>query len=162
MAWLTNDLLGVTITQIDTAQVYPLGTRARARNNADSTGWMGEFIYMKGVASTAAASWVLLNYDDYSTSLLADTNVGPVGVAMAATVASTFGWFQTRGKASANLAASCADNAELYTTATAGTVDDVKTGQFQIYGARAASAVTSAAAGDVEIDNPVVAGPDAA
>jgi len=80
---------------------------------------------------------------------------------MSATIASTFGWFQIRGKGSAKLAASCADNAQLYTTATAGVVDDATAGQYQIYGARAASTVTSAAAGEVELHYPQVAGPDA-
>ena len=42
------------------------------------------------------------------------------GVAMAATVASTFGWFQIKGKGVGLLAASVADNAGLYTTAGAG------------------------------------------
>lgn len=160
MAWNSIDLPGASIATVDSSQVFPLGTKCCARNT--TSGYQGEFVYMQGVASCAAADWVLLNYDNGVVSLLGDTNVGGVGVAMAATVASTFGWFQIRGKASANLAASCADNAELFTTATAGVVDDVKTGQFQVYGARAASAVTSAAAGEVELHYPTVAGPDAA
>lgn len=159
MAWNSIDLPGASIESVDSSQVFPLGTTCEARNT--TSGYLGEFIYMQGVASCAAGSWVLLNYDNGVVSLLADTNAGGVGVAMAATVASTFGWFQIRGKASANLAASCADNAQLYTTATAGTVDDATAGQYQIYGARAASAVTSAAAGEVEIHYPQVAGPDA-
>ena len=162
MAWNSIDLPGASIETVDSSQVFPLGTKCTARNTAASTGWVGEFVYMAGVASCAASDWVLLNYDNYTVSLLGDTNVGPVGLSLGATIASTFGWFQVRGKGTGKLAASCADNAQLYTTATAGVVDDALSGQFQIYGARAASGVTSAAAGEVEINYQVVAGPDAA
>jgi len=158
MAWNTIDLPGAQITEFGTTQIFNLGQTCKARDT--STGYIGEFIYMQGVASTAAGSWVLLNYDDHVVSLLADTNVGGVGVAMSACVASNFGWFQIRGKAEANLAASCADNAALYTTATAGTVDDATAGQYQVYGARAAETVTSAAVAEVEINYPQVGPPD--
>jgi hypothetical protein len=154
MAWSSTDLPGAKIDQVDSSQVFPLGTRCKARNRAASTGWEGEFIYMKGVASCAAGQWVMFHQDDYSTALLAKDHLGPVGVAMAATIASTFGWFQIAGKATAALAASCADNAALYTTATAGTVDDASSSQSEVVGARAASAVTSAADGEVEIFYP--------
>lgn len=159
MAWLSTDLPGARIEEFDASRVFALGTKCHGRNT--SNGYVGEFVYMGGVASCVAAAWVLLNYEDYVVSLLVDTNVGGVGVAMAATINTKFGWFQIRGKAQGRLAASCADNAELYTTATAGVVDDVVTGQFQIYGARCAETVTSAANGEVELHYPQVAGPDA-
>jgi hypothetical protein len=116
---------------------------------------------MEGVASCVAGSWVLLNYTDNVVTLLPDAAAGGVAIAVSAVEASTFGWFQTRGRAEGSLAASCADNAQLYTTSTAGTVDDATSGEFQIYGARCAETVTSAAVGQVEIHYPVVAGPDA-
>src|SRR6478752_3435722 len=59
----------------------------------------GEFIYLKGAASTVLGSWVTYNADDYSTTLLAANAIGPVAVAMGATVASTSGWYQIQGKA---------------------------------------------------------------
>ena len=160
MAWNSTTLPGASIESVDSSRVFPLGTICEARNT--TTGYVGEFVYMQGVASLVATDWVLLKYDNHVVSLLGDTNAGGVGVAMSAAEASTFGWFQIRGKASAKLAASCADNAQLYTTATAGVVDDAASGQFQIYGARAAETVTSAAAGEVEIHYPQVAGPDGA
>jgi len=161
MGWKAIDLLGAQIETVDSAAVFNLGQTCKARNTAN--GYIGEFVYMQGVASAAAASWVLLNYDNSTVSLLVDADAGGVGLSMGAIIASTFGWFQIRGKGSGILLASCADNAELFTTATAGSLDDTKTGQFQVYGARAASAPgSSAAAAEVEIHYPVVAGPDAA
>jgi len=159
VTWNSLDLPGAQIETVDTAQKFTLGQTCKARHVTGD--YEGEFVYMKGVASCVAGAWALLNYDNYTVSLLIDTNVGGVGIAIGATIASTFGWFQTKGKAEGWLAASCADNAELYTTAVAGVVDDVVTGQFQIWGARCAETVTSSAVGEVEIHNPVVAGPDA-
>lgn len=160
MGWNTIDLPGARIATVDTVQQFNLGQTCKARNTTN--GYIGEFVYMKGVTSCVVSAWVILNYDDGTVTLLVDTNVGGVAIAMSIVDAATkFGWFQIRGKAAGKLAASCADNAELYTTSTAGVVDDVVTGQFQVYGARCAETVTSAAIGEVEIHYPHVAGPDA-
>ena len=155
MAWNSIDLPGAVIADVDSSQVFQLGTTCQARNTASSTGWIGEFMYVKGVASAAAGKWVSINFDDYGTALLADGHVGPVGVAMSSIVASTFGWVQIKGKASGLLAASVADNAALYTSATAGTADGTAASQSEITGARAAAASGSSAANtDVEIMYP--------
>jgi len=154
MAWNATDIIGVDITTVDTTPEFALGTKVTARNT--STGYAGEFVYMKGVASTAASLWVLLNYDDGSTTLLADGQIGPAGVAMAATIASTYGWYQVRGKAAAMLAASIADNAGLYVSA-AGVAIATASGKSEIIGARAAAASgSSAASTEVEINYPVL------
>jgi len=158
MAWRTIDLPGAQIETVDAAAVFNLGQTCKGRDT--TTGYIGEFMYAQGASSVAAGSWVLLNYTDNVVSLLGDTNIGPVGVAVSAVIASTFGWFQTKGRAEANLAASCADNAALFTTSTAGAVDDATSGEFQIYGARCAETVTSAAVGEVEISDPQVGPPD--
>jgi hypothetical protein len=158
MGWNTIDLPGAKIESFGTTAIFNLGQTCKARNS--TTGYIGEFVYMQGVATCAVGDWVLLNYTDCVVSLLADTNIGGVGVAMSASIADTFGWFQIRGRAEASLAASCADNAQLYTTSTAGTVDDASSGEYQIYGARCAETVTSAAVGEVELNYPQVGGPD--
>jgi hypothetical protein len=159
MGWNTIDLPGAKIETVDDARVFGLGETCKARNT--TTGYLGEFVYMQGVASNVVGAWVLLNYTDNVVSLLVDTDVGGVAVAMSVCEASEFGWFQIRGQAEAWLAASCADNAELYTTSTAGVVDDATSGEFQIWGARCAETVTSSAIGEVELHYPQVAGPDA-
>lgn len=153
MGWNTIDLLGPDITKVYTTLDFALGTKCMARNT--TTGYVGEFIFAKGVASTVAANWVLINYDDHSTTRLVDNSVGPVGVAMAATVADTYGWYQVRGKASGTLAAGVADDAALFTTATAGTAGATAGGQSEIIGARAAAAAGAGGATDVEITYPV-------
>jgi len=155
MAWNVINLLGVDLAAFDTTTpIFALGTMCAARNT--TTGYIGEFVYMKGVASTAVGSWVLLSYDDGTTSLLADGDIGPVGVAMSANIlATTYGWYQVRGKGSGILAASVGDNAGLYATAVIGTAGATASGKSEIIGARAAAASGAGGATEVELNYPV-------
>jgi len=154
MGWNATDLLGAPIATVDSSPVFNLGQKCEARNT--STGYIGEFVYMKGVASTATGLWCLLNYDNGTVSLLADGDIGGVGVAMGAIVASKYGWFQVRGKGVGMLAASIADNAGLYISA-AGVAIATASGKSEIQGARAAAASGSSAANtEVELHYPKV------
>jgi hypothetical protein len=106
-----------------------------------------EYIYLTGVASTAAGSWVV--FDELGITALIDTDTaattsagGFVAVAQAATVASTYGWYMIAGSCSA-AAATVADNGEVFPTSTAGTADDTGTGGLQIVGAKWRSADSS-------------------
>lgn len=129
--------------------VTPLGTIITA---VDPTYGAGEFIFLKGVASTAIGTWVTYNADDYSTARLAANAIGPVAVAMAATVASTKGWYQIGGKAVGLAAAAYADNGLVYATATAGTVDDAVVAGDRVKNALGASAVDTPSTGFAEFE----------
>jgi hypothetical protein len=121
-------------TAVDSTRKYRLGTRIK-----DSAG--NEFIYLKGVTSTAQGSWV--SFDEvHVTTLLAANAVGRVAVAQAAVDASTkYGWYCIYGKTSAKVLASFADNGKIFSTSTAGSVDDaVVTGDL-VVGAIGRSAV---------------------
>jgi len=79
-----------------TTQKHKLGEVVQAY---DSTYGQGEFIYLKGVASTTVGSVV-----EYTTtwasalSTVALTTPHPLAVAMSACVASEFGWYQISGE----------------------------------------------------------------
>jgi len=150
--------LGAQMDQVDTSPIFQMGTTAKAvYDSSGSITLHGEFIYQTGVASCAAGSWVSLNPDSDVVALLADGHIGGAAVAVSAAVASSYGWFQRTGKASALLAASVADNAALHTTATAGQAGAAASGQSEITGARAAAASGSSAANtDVELCYPVL------
>jgi hypothetical protein len=78
-------------------QKHPLGSIVRAQSQ---TWGEGEFIYLKGVASTVVGS--IVNYDaSHQTALHSSAlNVPrPVAVAMSACVADQFGWYQISGLA---------------------------------------------------------------
>lgn len=112
---------------VDSSAQHPVGTRA-----VDGDG--NEYVYGLGVASTAIGSWV--SFDEaLATTLLAANAVGRVGVAMAAIVASKYGWYQVYGK---NTAAACdtiADNKPCYIDGTNGRVDDAGVAGDLVFGA---------------------------
>lgn len=90
------------------------------------------YIYALGVASTAVGSWVKLYLasDVLSTVLLNETAAalgGMVGVAMSASVALKYGWYQIFGMAEASFLVSCATNVTLFATSTDGSLDDAGT-----------------------------------
>lgn len=140
MAYLTteNFVVAQPIADTSTTQLLPLGTIVRAY---DPTYGAGEFIYLLGVASTAIGSWVTYNQDDYSTALLAANAIGQVAVSMSANVASQYGWYQIGGKAIGLCLAGFVDNANVYATATAGSVDDAVVAGDRVKLAKGASAI---------------------
>ena len=110
------DQVGYSFTNIDTTQMFPLNSIQQDQNG-------NKYIYLKGVASTVAGSWV--TFDEAGvTTLLAANAIGQVAIAQAATVASTYGWYLIWGSCQGKVSAGFADNANIYATATAGEVDD--------------------------------------
>jgi len=147
---IIDPVLGMQpIAVTSTTQTHALGTRVKAVDQTDGT---GEFIYLKGVASTAIGSWVTYYPDDYSTALLAANAIGSVGVAMSANVASSYGWYQIFGKAVGKALASDADNGLVYATATGGGVDDAVVAGDRVKLAIGASAVDTPSTGLVEFE----------
>ena len=109
-----NSLLGQNIDETSTTQNHALGTIINCKHATYGT---GEFIYLKGVASTAVGN--LVTYDDTWQTALGTSTVGapsePYAVAMSACVASNYGWYQISGMAIAKKAntVSFADGAGL-------------------------------------------------
>jgi len=119
---------------IDTTLKHALGTRA-----IDADG--NEYIYLQGIGSTVAGSWVV--FDEAHLTTLTVANVkGRVGIAMAAIVVSSYGWYQIYGKNTIALGVSGSidDNDKLWVTATPGVVDDTDVAVDLIIGALARSA----------------------
>ena len=141
------------IATTDTVKNHPLGTIVHAH---DPVYGEGEFIYLLGLASTAVGSWVTYNNDDGSTTLLAANAIGPVAVAMSANVASQYGWYQIQGKAIGKALTGYVDNALVYATATAGSIDDAVVAGDRVKNAKGASAVDTPSTGlaEFEIDRP--------
>ena len=144
------------IAVTDTVQNHPLGTRVFA---TDPTYGAGEFVYLKGVASTAVGNAVI--YDQYagtSTRAVAGSR-GPVAIAMSANVASQYGWYQVSGSAVVT-AGTVAANALIYVTATAGTIDDAVVSGDKVDGAvlKTANGTPSAGLAIAQICHPSLNG----
>jgi hypothetical protein len=128
---------------VDTALRMALGTRVMG---VDDFGNTAEFIYLQGVASTIVGS--VVTYDEAGlTTLLAANAVGPVAVACAITVASTYGWYCIYGTVLTDVVANCADNAKLGRETTDGKVGDGYAAGDAITGAVSRAATTAAAVG---------------
>lgn len=135
---ITSNVVGSQgIATTSTVQNHALGSIVSA---IDATAGAGQFIYLKGVASTVVGSWVTYNSDDWTTALIVPNVIGPVAVAMSANAAATsFGWYQIQGKASAS-AADVADNGKVYIDTVAGRCDDAVVAGDKVHNAKWASA----------------------
>jgi len=130
-----------------TTQNHHLGQIVRAY---DSTYGEGEFIYLKGVASTVVGS--IVEYDtSYQTGLstIALETPRPLAVAMSACVASEYGWYQISGESVMVKTATVSFAAEALVGAAAGLAIAVVTG-LVIQGALVA-VVASAATGSTSV-----------
>lgn len=99
MAYIITDEVpgSQAIATNSTTQNHPLGTIVRA---TDPTYGAGEFIYLKGVASTIVGS--IVEYDTAFQSALSTLVIElprPLAVAMSACVANEYGWYQIAGEA---------------------------------------------------------------
>jgi hypothetical protein len=150
-----NALIGQPIAETSTTRAHRLGDRFKC---FDDTYGPGEFIYLQGVASTAIGSWVTFNADDGTTALLAANAIGPVAIAMSACGANQFGWYQIYGKGVGLCLALFADNANVYATATPGSVDDSIVAGDRVKNAKGASAIgtPSGSFAEFEIHYPVM------
>lgn len=153
---IVPDIINQKLNETSTTQKHSLGRVIEAVDKDTTAYGTGEFIYLKGVASTAVGSWVLYNPDDYSTSLLAANDIGSVAIAMSDCVANNYGWYQIKGKAVGKALTGFLDNANVYATATAGSIDDAVVAGDRVKNAKGASAVGTPSTGlaEFEIDRP--------
>lgn len=123
------------IAVTDTVQNHALGTIVNAN---DPVYGGGEFIYLKGIASTQIGSMV--DYDEYlgTTALSPATGgIGQVAVAMSANVANQYGWYQIQGSAVVRAPNAMVVGAEVFSlAATPGSVDDAAVAGEQILNAK--------------------------
>lgn len=165
MAYTTNwrsvePVIGVQgIQDASDSLNQPLGTIVRAKDFGPNGNGEGEFIYLKGNTGVAVGTWVTYNTDDGSVALLAADAIGPVAISMSAnTSTSNYSWYQISGKAVGKVLAGFADNADVYTTATPGSVDDAVVATERVKRAKGASAIDGPATGmaEFELDRPFV------
>ena len=153
---ITDPLVGAQpIAVTDTTQNHALGTIVRAE---DPTYGAGEFIYLKGVASTVVGSMV--DFDPYlaTTALSPATGgVGPVAVSMSANVASQYGWYQIAGVAAVKAPNAMVAGADVFSlAATPGSVDDAAVNGEQILNAKVSTTTGTPSTGLalIEINRP--------
>lgn len=155
---LTSPMIGAQpIANTETTAKHPIGTIIRA---VDPTYGEGEFIYLKGVASTVVGSIVTFNTTDGQTALApAGTNVPqPIAVSMSANVAGQYGWYQIAGQAVAFKSTGAMTAGSAVGVSTAGVLNATATGK-EVMGATVITTVTAAEASVlILIDRPHMQG----
>ena len=149
---IANRVIPQAIEETSTTQLLPLGTRVTAVDKASTAYGEGEFIYLKGVASTVLGSFATISADDFSTALLVANAIGDVGTSMSINPASSFGWYQIAGKGVGKAKASFADDANVYGTSTAGSIDDTIVAGDRVQRCKGASAVDTPSTGLAEFE----------
>lgn len=119
----------------DTIQNHQLGYMVKA---VDPIYGAGEFIYLKGVASTQVGTMV--DFDQYlntTTISPATAGTGPVAISMSANIANQYGWYQIEGSAVVRAPNAMVVGADVFSlAATPGSVDDAAVAGEQILNAK--------------------------
>jgi len=144
------------IEDTSTTQNHTLGHTVQAKH---ATYGVATFIYLKGVASTAAYNVVVFDLKAGTTTRAVAGSRGPAAVAMSANVANQYGWYMIEGSAIITCGTVAADK-PLYATATAGTVDDAVVSGDMILGMVSKTANGTPAAGQLvaQIARPCMSG----
>ncbi|HET9554342.1 MAG TPA: hypothetical protein VFP50_15375 [Anaeromyxobacteraceae bacterium] len=159
-SWYTTDPdIGLQpINDTSTTQNHAIGKRVKAK---DGNGVYGaaEFIYLKGVASTAAGDIVIYDENANTTTRAVHTTAarGQCAVAMSANVASQYGWYMISGSCLVNSGANTvAAGAPVYLTSTAGQIDDAVVSTDKVDGmtTTAANGATTATFTLCQMDRP--------
>lgn len=147
MAYITDPSGGAGQTgEVHTTQKNPLGA-VRLFSDGNS------YIYLPGCTNGAANAWVKFDKSNsYATTLLATGLKGSVAIQSATADATTeYCWCGYIGTFTATCESSIVSNANVYTTATAGEVDDAIVEDMQVLGAITRSAGVAAATATVDL-----------
>lgn len=139
---VSQSTIGVNLLQVDTTAQFSLGTTVNLTNG-------GQAIYV--LSSTSAVSTyaaVVVNKAgkvDMVTTTLAISNKR-IAFSQVSIATSGYGWVIAGGTCSVNVAAQCAPNVALFTTSTAGVLDDATITAACVYGVVAKTTVSNATA----------------
>lgn len=149
MAYVTDGKVGIDLTATTAGTttngenaVYTLGTRVTA---SDGSVW----VYVQAGAAITQYSWVAIDENFQAvmgTKALADAG-HQVGFAQVAFSDNDFGWVCVHGPGNitVRVLASCAADVQLYTTGTAGALDDTSASQTLLRGVVLVTAATNTA-----------------
>ena len=146
-----GSFIGQDIADNSTTLNVELGRRCCAKDVASTGYGIGEFIYLKGVASTAVGSVVTFEEGTWQTALATAGAIGRIGVAMSACVASEYGWYQIQGRSVMKVLAGLTADKVLYLTATAGSLDDTVVAGDEVTTSYSLTAIATPAAGQAEV-----------
>jgi hypothetical protein len=120
-----------TSTEITQGKGFTLGDAT-----ADQAGNTWVFVQAGGTIASGDTVHISQAFAANAITPALAVTAGQVGFAQYAFAATNYGWVMTTGRPTIRLAAGCADDAPLYTTDTAGVLDDstVSASQHQVMG----------------------------
>lgn len=142
MATSASSIIGVNLTRVDSSPVFQPGELINLNDG-------GQAMYVK--ASTSALSTyaaVSISQNGIAT-MLTTTNAATsprVGFAQTSIATSNYGWVQLGGQINVNLAAQCASSVPLFTTSTAGVLDDATVTAGYVMGLISQTSISNATA----------------
>lgn len=123
---------------------HALGTRY-----TDQRGYEYLYVHANGAIGQYDAVVVDEAFEAYAITAALATDHPTVGVAQVAFADNDYGWVLTRGVGEVNALTSCAAEVQLYTSGTAGSLDDADASQVAVIGIRLSTAVGGGGADSV-------------
>lgn len=163
MSYAVTPLMGVDVTTAtSTTAEYALGARVKVSDG-------GEAMYVKAGSTVTAGDVLLISSAGSAvpiTTALTDAGTATahqyIGVAHVSITSGSYGWACTGGIPTAGISvlASCVRGSPLYTTTTAGALDDTSTSSHLISGIQITTTATGAAvtAGYLSVNPILVSG----
>jgi hypothetical protein len=142
MATATSSLIGVNLTANDSTAVFPTGTLVNLNDG-------GQAMYVKASTSALSTYAAVSISQNGIAMMLTTTNGGQtprVGFAQTSIATSNYGWVQLGGQIQVQLAAQCASSAPLFTTSTAGVLDDATVTAGYVMGLVSQQSISNATA----------------
>lgn len=140
---ITTGLVTPDLTTVSTTEDIPIGTRVDCSDG-------GKALYVKAVGELAQFGAVSITPTANTAAPLTTTtavSTKVVGFADTVSIASgSYGWVRTSGRPKVKLAANCADAVTLFTTGTAGVLDDATVSASQVLGVVSTVTISNATA----------------
>lgn len=139
--FITSPVLGANLADTSATPSHTQGTRVYTSDG-------GSAVYVKALSEISTFAAVAI-FADQTAQMLTTTNSATtkrVGFAQTSIASGYYGWVQTAGVVKVNLATACDDNVPLYTTATAGVLDDAVVSQGLVLGVTNTVTISNATA----------------
>lgn len=145
MTFPISPLLGADPENVSTTATHELGTQFVGD---DGTEWM--YVRAAGAITQYDAVGIELATFDAASLIKAHADAGRVvGFAQVAFADNDYGWVALKGQVTVRLKNGCLPAVALYTTASAGMLDDTSASQTRVYGIRSTDTATASGASKV-------------
>ena len=141
MSISVSNMIGVSLEYTDTSPSFALGTTV---NLSDG----GQAVYVRAASTVATYAAVSVLVDNTVVPLTTTNSAGSkaVGFAQVSIASAYYGWVQLGGKPRVSVLVGCQPNVPLFTTSTAGSLDDATVTAGLVAGLVATTSAASASA----------------